>query len=178
MITYPVSSTTSVFQGRRISLRSAAPFEEVVTSFEASFPPIDPAEIDQIVAQKDPDTLRIFFERKAPGSSFNAFHMLDQGSAMTLLGTQLKSHYYLVGNALIAQEMFARESAAGLCAPVRVVVTETADGGTQIDYDEPSSIFSQFPTLADSPIPPMLDLKLRELFMDALTYSRPGKLDS
>lgn len=168
MITYPVSSTASEFHGRRISLRSAAPFEAVVARFELSFPPIDPAEIDQVVAQGDPGDLRAYFEGKAPGPSFNVFQMLDQGSAMTLLGTPLRSRYYLVGNALIAQGMFALESATGLCAPVRVVITETGEDGTQIDYDEPTSIFSQFPALVDSPIPPMLDLKLRELFVGAL----------
>lgn len=164
-----VSSAEYPFQARRISLGSAAPFDAVVARFETAFPPIDPAEIDARVAQGDGEALRAFFEARAPGLSFNAFQMLDQGGAMTLLGTNLKSRYYLVGNALIAQRMFALEPATGLCAPVRVVVTEVPGGGTRIDYDQPTSIFSQFPTLAGSPVPPLLDVKLREAFTAVLS---------
>jgi hypothetical protein len=150
------------FEGRRITLRTRTPFEQVVARLEAAFPLIDRNQIDLIVAAGDGAGLRNFLERSAPGVSFNVFLWLDQGGAMSLLGTPLKSRFYLVGNALIAQGMLALEPAAGLSAPVRIVVSEAADGATHIDYDEPTSIFGQFPTLRESTVPPMLDEKLRE----------------
>jgi len=47
-------------------------------------------------------------------------------------------------------------------APVRVVVREAADAATHIDYDEPTSIVGQFPTLRESMVPPMVDETRRE----------------
>ncbi len=150
------------FEGRRVTLRTRAPFEEVAARFVAAFPLIDRDALDRFVAAGDAAGLRSFLERAAPGIAFNTFLWLDQGGAMSLLGAPLKSRFYLVGNALIAQGMFALEPAAGLSAPVRIVVSEAADGTTCIDYDEPSSSFGTFPRLRDSPVPPMLDAKFRE----------------
>jgi hypothetical protein len=150
------------FEGRRITLRTRTPFGHVVARLEATFPLVDLKQIELLVAAGDGAALRAFLERSAPGISFNVFLSLDQGGAMSLLGTPLKSRFYLVGNALIAQRMFALEPAAGLSAPVRIVVSEAADGFTHIDYNEPTSIFGQFPSLRESPVPPMLDEKLRE----------------
>jgi hypothetical protein len=164
-----IASTERSFVGRRVTLSSAAPFQTVVQRLEAAFPPIEPREIDALVARGDPGALRSFLEASAPDMRFNTFQILDQGGAMSLLGTPIASRAYLVGNALIAQRMFELEPAAGLGAPVRVVVTEGPEGRTHIDYDEPSSTFSQFPTLARSPVPPMLDAKLRQAFLAALS---------
>ncbi|HEX8796194.1 MAG TPA: DUF302 domain-containing protein [Polyangiaceae bacterium] len=150
------------FEGRRITLRTRTPFDQVVARLEATFPRIDPNQIDAIVVAGDGPGLRGFLERSAPGTSFNVFFSLDQGGAMTLLGTPLKARFYLVGNALIAQRLFALEPAAGLSAPVRIVISEAADGATHIDYEEPTSVFGQFATLRESPVPRLLDEKLRE----------------
>lgn len=164
---HAVQVETQSFTGRRVTLRSDAAFAEVIDRFTAAFPPIDTAVIDGLARDRDERALRAYLEAKAPGATFNTFHSLDQGAPMTALGTPLESRCFLVGNALIAQGLFERERAAGLCAPVRVVVTSTGDG-TQIDYDEPTSIFSQFPSLSGSAVPGMLDAKLGALFRAVL----------
>ncbi|MHB1846693.1 MAG: DUF302 domain-containing protein [Deltaproteobacteria bacterium] len=150
------------FTGRRITLITRTPFAQVVERLEGTFPSLEPKEIDALVDKGDAGALQAYLEKKTPGASFSVFMTMRQGLAMSDLGTPLKANLYLIGNALIARSMFAVEPAAGLGAPVRVVVTEAADGTTHIDYDEPSSMFSQFSTLRDSTVPSMLDQKFRE----------------
>lgn len=157
-----VRTESHSFSGRRITLVTRTPFAQVTERLEAALPSLDPRELDALIDEGEAGALQAYLEKKTRGASFNLFMKMRQGLAMSDLGTPLKANLYLIGNALIAQSMFAVEPAAGLGAPVRVVVTEAADGTTHIDYDEPSSIFSQFSTLRDSKVPSMLDQKFRE----------------
>ncbi len=120
--------------------------------------------MEALIKRGDGAALQAYLEKTTPAEGFSVFTRMPQGEVMSALGTSLKATLYLIGNALTARSMFALEPATGLGAPVRVVVTEVADGTTHIDYDEPSSVFSQLPTLAESKVPAMLDEKFREAF--------------
>ena len=66
---------------------------------------------------------------------------------MRLAGIPIESKFYLVGNAVVARDLF-RYTAAGLGAPVRVCVSQRDGEETRIDLDQVTAFFSQFPDLA------------------------------
>ena len=51
---------------------------------------------------------------------------------------------YYIGNVLSATEMTNVNPAAGLYAPLRVVVYANGQDGATLEYDRPSSMFGQF----------------------------------
>lgn len=153
---------------RRVTLRSAVPHERVLTRFVTAFPLLAPESLYRWVDRGDAEAFRAFLESLPTPSGFFHFQSFDQGGGMSLLGIPLRSRYFLVGNVLLATDLFRRELAAGLAAPVRVAITGT-DDGTQLDYDVPSSIFSQFPALRDSAVPGILDARLEALFSTVMS---------
>ena len=72
------------------------------------------------------------------------FGKTDHGLLLSLAGQQRKGVQYVVGNPLIAIEMTRHNLAAGLYAPLRVLVYEDDRGRTCLEYDKPSSLFGQF----------------------------------
>ncbi len=56
----------------------------------------------------------------------------------------------LIGNPLIAITMIRHDVTAGLFAPVELLITEEADGGSAVTYVEPSSL------MVVEPNPPLL----------------------
>jgi uncharacterized protein (DUF302 family) len=69
---------------------------------------------------------------------------------------------YLVGNPLFAVEMTRYDLAAGLYAPLRVLIYE-AEGATRLEYDRPSSLFGQFGDERIDRMAATLDQKLADL---------------
>ena len=59
-------------------------------------------------------------------------------------GQNSKAMQYEIGNPLTAELMTRRVLAAGLYAPLRVVLFEDKAGKAIFEYDLPSSLFSQF----------------------------------
>jgi len=71
---------------------------------------------------------------------YTAYH----GDLLMLNGGKKNLIAYYVGNILSATSMTAINPAAGLYAPLRMVVYEDAKGGTTFEYDKPSTMFGQF----------------------------------
>ncbi len=164
------------FTAQRVTLRSDAPFDDVIARFESDIPPLPPETLYPWVDRGDSAAFRQFLEAHVPPSGFVHFQAFDQGGGMTLLGIPMQSRYYLVGNVLLATDLFRREPAAGLVAPIRVVISSAPGHGTQLDYDEPTSICAQFPALRESPVPAVLDTKLRAIFAAAMHAEPEGAL--
>ncbi len=66
------------------------------------------------------------------------------GDFLALKGERRELIAYYIGNVLSAIEMTNLNPAAGLNAPLRVVVYANDQGGTTMEYDKPSSLFGQF----------------------------------
>lgn len=58
--------------------------------------------------------------------------------------------------------------AAGLYAPLRLLVYEIGEGKTCLEYDRPSSLFGQFHNDRITAVAEMLDRKLEELVAGAV----------
>jgi uncharacterized protein (DUF302 family) len=87
--------------------------------------------------------------------------------SVRLAGIPIESKFYLVGNAVVARDLFRYTAAAGLGAPVRVCVSQRDGEETRIDLDQVTAFFSQFPETSPSNVPKLLDTEMVKVFEDA-----------
>jgi hypothetical protein len=113
---------------------------DVRASLETLIPPID-EEIPLLLSDGVTERLKQHLEA-APELSI--FLKRDHGILVGLHGKARNAVQYEIGNPLTASRMTRYQLAAGLYAPLRVIVYEKADGGSCIEYDLPSSLFGQF----------------------------------
>jgi uncharacterized protein (DUF302 family) len=64
--------------------------------------------------------------------------------------------------------MTQHNPAAGLYAPLRVLVYEDNRGRTYLEYDKPSSLFGQFNDDRITTVASLLDRKLEDLIAEAV----------
>jgi hypothetical protein len=163
----PPSMQSTTFQVQHISVISSRSFEATIAAFEAQLGTYDPA------GAKFPDAASVrelaqARERIAAMAGKSGFMRFDSirthGLLLPLVGQPAgKANQYTIGNPLIAVEMTQYNLAAGLYAPLRVLIFQDAQGMTRIDYDLPSSLFSQFHDERITAIGKTLDEKMESL---------------
>ena len=136
----PVTTATRTFQVEHVIIRSTKSFSEVRTTLERSLPKLNP-EITSLIASGDTKQL---LEKLEAGPELAIFHTRDHGSLLRITGQARQAVQYDIGNPLTASMMTRHQLAAGLYAPLRVVLYEDQDGGSVFEYDRPSSLFGQF----------------------------------
>ncbi len=109
-------------------------------SLETLIPPID-EEIPLLLSDGVTDRLK---QRLEAAPELSIFLKRDHGVLVGLYGKVQDAVQYEIGNPLSASRMTRYRLAAGLYAPLRVIVYEKIDGGSCIEYDLPSSLFGQF----------------------------------
>jgi hypothetical protein len=113
---------------------------DVRASLESLIPLID-EEIPELLSDGVTDRLK---QRLEGAPELSIFLKRDHGMLVGLHGKVLDAVQYELGNPLTASRMTRYQLAAGLYAPLRVIIYEKADGGSCIEYDLPSSLFGQF----------------------------------
>jgi hypothetical protein len=113
---------------------------DVQASLETSIPPLD-EEILLLLSDGITERLK---QRLEAAPEFSIFLKRDHGMLVGLYGKVRDAVQYEIGNPLTASTMTRHQLAAGLYAPLRVIVYEKDDGGSCIEYDLPSSLFGQF----------------------------------
>ena len=96
------------------------------------------------------------------------FGTMDHGALPSIFGVKKKAIQYIVGNPLIAIQMTQHNLAAGLYAPLRVLVYEDNRGRMYLEYDKPSSLFGQFNDDRITTVASLLDRKLEDLIAEAV----------
>jgi Domain of unknown function DUF302 len=97
-----------------------------------------------MLAKNDIEGLRAAAERIAGVDGLAIHYVALHGDLLALRGERRPLITYYIGNILSATEMTKVDPAAGLYAPLRVVVYANGEGGTTMEYDQPSSMFGQF----------------------------------
>ena len=113
---------------------------DVRASLEALIPPID-EEIALLLSDGVTDRLK---QRLEAAPELSIFLKRDHGMLVSLYGKVRDAVQYEIGNLLTASKMTRYQLAAGLYAPLRVIIYGKDDGGSCIKYDLPSSLFGQF----------------------------------
>jgi uncharacterized protein (DUF302 family) len=138
-------------------------FEDVTNAFERQLGKFDPDVRKGATDTGDTEAAKAKIEAMAGPSGFMLFSTQDHGALLRLAGQKRKAIQYVVGNPLIALQMTQHDIRASLYAPLRVLIYETGDGKTCLEYDKPSSLFGQFGNERISPTAAMLDNKLEGL---------------
>jgi hypothetical protein len=113
---------------------------DVQASLEALIPPID-EEILLLLSDGITDRLK---QRLEAAPELSIFLKRDHGMLLGLYGRVRDAVQYEIGNPLTASTMTRYVLAAGLYAPLRVIIYEKDGGGSRIEYDLPLSLFGQF----------------------------------
>lgn len=135
-----VMSSERAIQIEHVTLRSNKPFVTVKANLERLVPKLDEG-IFQLVADGDIERLKQKLEQ---GPELAIFLFRDHGELLKIIGRSSKAVQYDIGNPLTASKMTRHQLAAGLYAPLRVILYEDETGGSIFEYDKPSSLFGQF----------------------------------
>lgn len=163
----PAQTALTEFGAVLITIRSERSFFEVTKAVEASLQRLSVPRLMEHVARGDREGLEAYVDQVSAPTKFSIFWEMDQGPAMRLAGIPIESKFYLVGNAVVARDLFRYTAAAGLGAPVRVCVSQRDGEQTRIDLDQVTAFFSQFPETGPSQVPRLLDTEMVKVFQDA-----------
>jgi uncharacterized protein (DUF302 family) len=127
-----------------VTASSPRPYADVKKDLETRLGRLD----DNIRAKLkagDVDALRTELTKAAGKDGLVIHYVGVHGDWLILKGARGNVTEYFVGNILSAVEMTSANPAAGLYAPLRIVVYESQrGGGTTIEYDRPSTQLSQY----------------------------------
>ena len=126
-------------------------------------PALDPQLIKLL---KDADAAEIE-ERRAAGPKLWLFEPRDHGTLVAAEGHANKPIQFEIGNPLTAERMTRHCLAAGLYAPLRVVLYEDEQGRAIFEYDLPSSLFNQFGAEEVAKMGHELDEELKQVLIVA-----------
>lgn len=122
------------------TIKCSRSFELVHAALIAGVPQLDP-ELAGMLARGEREKVEAA-RRNLP--KLWIFSMRDHGSLTAADGLKSKAMQYEIGNPLTAERMTRHHLAAGLYAPLRVILYEDEGGQATFEYDLPSCLFGQF----------------------------------
>jgi uncharacterized protein (DUF302 family) len=140
--TQGVEITSTPLPVEHIIIKTMKPYPEVKAGVE-KLGRLDDS-VRALLTKNDIEGLRAALKRIAGEDGLAIHYIAFHGDLLALKGERRPLIAYYIGNVLSAVEMTKVNSAAGLYAPLRVVVYANAEGGTTMEYDRPSSMFGQF----------------------------------
>jgi len=137
-----VEVTSTPLPVEHIVVRTMKPYPEVKAGIE-KLGRLDDS-VRSLLKNNDIEGLRAALKRIAGEDGLAIHYIALHGDLLALKGEKRPLTAYYIGNVLSAVEMTNVNPAAGLYAPLRVVVYANKQGGTTMEYDRPSSMFGQF----------------------------------
>jgi Domain of unknown function DUF302 len=122
------------------ALECARPFEEVHRALIDSVPALRP-EVSDILVRREREKVAI---ARRDWPKLWLFLARNHGELTAADDRHVKGMQYEIGNPLTAERMTRHDVAAGLYAPLRVMLYEDHSGQAIFEYDLPSSLFAQF----------------------------------
>lgn len=160
---------TREFSGRRWSIISKKPFDDVVAAVEEK---IGRPTITEVVARMNAATSYAEMQKVVHDcvgeSGLMEFMRLDHGAVLAKAGVDNdpKSIRLIVGNPLIMQSMARLVPDAGSYAPVTVLIDQRADG-VHLSYDEMASFLASYGNTDALRIARDLDAKVKRMLESA-----------
>jgi uncharacterized protein (DUF302 family) len=136
----PPQITQNTISILHVTITSTKPFEEVRETLESLVPRLDEAVFLLLREGKGEQALRKFEE----GPALSILGFRDHGALLQIAGLKRKAIQYDIGNPLTASKMTRYQLSAGLYAPIRVLLRESAEAFAAFEYDRPRSVFGQF----------------------------------
>lgn len=157
------STTRTPHRVVRLDIATAKPFDEFRAAFEAAAPVFDRQAVHDITAGGGTwDDVRAAVAANAP-HELMVFFSIDADSLMLAAGHHTPAVEYLVGNHVIAEQMFRHSSLALLYAPLRILIHGDARGDAIFTLDQPSTLFASLDHPAVTDVGLELDRKVANL---------------
>jgi hypothetical protein len=142
------------FSGQRLRFDSAKSVDELSAALFADVGP-QPVPIEEIARRcEDWGSYAREVASHAGPSGFMLFGAWDHGAWIKKAGIDRRVLRVVIGNPLIAITMLRHDVTAGLFAPVELLLTDEASGGSALTYVVPSSL------MVVTPNPPLHDAAL------------------
>jgi uncharacterized protein (DUF302 family) len=154
--------TRSMLQVEHVMLKTKKKFAKVEAMLEKSIPQLDP---EMAVALADGDEQRA--TELEQGAPLFIFLKRDHGALLQVTGRSRKAIQYEIGNPHTASKMTRHRLAAGLYAPLRVILYEDETNGSIFEYDRPSSLFDQYGDRRVTEVGRYLDAALEAVLREA-----------
>jgi uncharacterized protein (DUF302 family) len=153
-----VEVTSAPLPVEHIKVTTMKPYPEVKVGIE-KLGRLDDG-VRALLKNNDIEGLRAALKRIAGEDGLAIHYVALHGDLLALKGERRLLTAYYIGNVLSAVEMTKVNPAAGLYAPLRVVVYANAQGGTTMEYDRPSTMFGQFKNAEIDAMAQSLDQRL------------------
>ena len=153
-----VDVTSMPLPVEHIVVKTMKPYPEVKAGIE-KLGRFDDA-MRAMLAKNDIEGLRNAAQLVAGEDGLAIHYVALHGELLALKGERRSLIAYYIGNVLSATEMTNVNPAAGLYAPLRVVVYANPQGGTTMEYDRPTSMFGQFKSAEIDAMAQSLDQRL------------------
>jgi uncharacterized protein (DUF302 family) len=153
-----VEVTTAPLPVEHIKVTTRKPYSEVKSAIEKLGRLDDSVRV--LLKNNDIEGLRVALKRIAGEDGLAIHYIAQHGDLLALKGERRPLTAYYIGNVLSAVEMTNVNPAAGLYAPLRVVVYANDQGGTTMEYDRPTSMFGQFKNAEIDAMAQSLDQRL------------------
>jgi uncharacterized protein (DUF302 family) len=129
------------FAGKRIEIKSALPFDEVMNRLREQTGKSSVPQINQVASQShSPEEFDAEITRRFVGpSGFMLFAEIEHSGWIALYGIHRRVLRIILGNPLFAITMMREDISAGLFAPVEMLLVEDGEGST-LYYVQPSSL--------------------------------------
>ena len=88
------------------------------------------------------------------------FSVATHGDWLQILSGKRSAVQYVIGNVLVSTKMTRHVLAAGLYAPLRIMLYENNAGTATFEYDRPSSLFGQYGIESVTAVAKELDQKI------------------
>jgi uncharacterized protein (DUF302 family) len=159
----PVTATRKTNLIEHVTIESGKPFDEARAALEGAVPPLD-QKMWEFVRAGDAKGLK---KQLDAGPELSILSSRDHGALLQVAGPPRRAMQYDIGNPLTATKMTRHVLAAGLYAPIRVILYEAEGGRTRFEYDRPLSTFGQFGNEAVTAVATALDAALERTLRDA-----------
>jgi uncharacterized protein (DUF302 family) len=152
------------FAGKRFEIRSALPFDEVMSLLRDQTGKSTVPLVNEVASQShSPEQFDAEITRRFVGTSgFMLFAEIEHSGWIALYGIDRRVLRIILGNPLFAITMMREDISAGLFAPVEMLLVEDGAGST-LYYVQPSSLMV---TVKNEPLlkaAVALDTELEEL---------------
>ena len=95
------------------------------------------------------------------------FAVATHGDWLQILSGKRHAVQYVIGNILVSTQMTLHELAAGLYAPLRIMLYENKAGTATFEYDRPSTLFGQYGNESVTAVAKGLDQKISDALIKA-----------
>jgi uncharacterized protein (DUF302 family) len=129
---------------RHFTIDSGRDYAQLRADYEAAVPNFDRLEaIGVVLSGAGWEAIRGLSQATAVNGFVN-FFAFDPSPVMKLNGNDGHGVTYLAGNIVAAEPGFRANPACFLYIPLRIVITEGADGAGRLSFDSPDDLFAVF----------------------------------